>query len=87
MNKPSLDASLLVGLGDWNGDTSRVLRGRHRAAPRIPRVFIPSRWGTFRLTDEPLDEPPKRLHKAWTEAALPNECLYVLSPGETRQQD
>ena len=50
-------------------------------------VFIPSHWGTFRLTDEPLDEPPKRLHKAWSEAALPRECLHVLSPGETRQQN
>lgn len=50
-------------------------------------VFIPSHWGTFRLTDEPLDEPPKRLQKAWTEAALPKQCLYVLSPGETSQQD
>jgi len=49
-------------------------------------VFIPSHWGTFRLTDEPLDEPPRRLNRAWTEAALPKDYLHVLSPGETRRQ-
>jgi N-acyl-phosphatidylethanolamine-hydrolysing phospholipase D len=50
-------------------------------------IFIPSHWGTFRLTDEPLDEPPERLLKSWSEAALPKEYLCVLSPGETRSQD
>jgi N-acyl-phosphatidylethanolamine-hydrolysing phospholipase D len=46
-------------------------------------VFVPSHWGTFRLTDEPLDEPPRRLHAAWTNARLPENQLRVLQPGET----
>lgn len=46
-------------------------------------LFIPSHWGTFRLTDEPLDEPPRRLHSAWIAAELPENQLRVLQPGET----
>jgi N-acyl-phosphatidylethanolamine-hydrolysing phospholipase D len=46
-------------------------------------VFIPSHWGTFRLTDEPLDEPPRRLRDAWTAAKLPDSQLRVLQLGET----
>jgi len=46
-------------------------------------VFIPSHWGTFRLTDEPLDEPPRRLRAAWTAAKLPESQLRVLQLGET----
>lgn len=46
-------------------------------------VFVPSHWGTFRLTDEPLDEPPRRLLSAWTAAALPKSYLRQLQPGET----
>lgn len=46
-------------------------------------VFVPSHWGTFRLTDEPLDEPPRHLLHAWTAAGLPTSRLRQLSPGET----
>jgi len=44
---------------------------------------VPSHWGTFRLTDEPLDEPPRRLVAAWTAAELPESHLRQLNPGET----
>lgn len=46
-------------------------------------VFVPSHWGTFRLTDEPLDEPPRRLMSAWTAARLPESRLRQLQPGGT----
>ena len=46
-------------------------------------IFIPSHWGTFRLTDEPLDEPPRLLRKAWGEAHLPENHLSLIRPGET----
>jgi len=46
-------------------------------------VFVPSHRGTFRLTDEPLDEPPRHLLDAWTTARLPASLLRLLSPGET----
>jgi N-acyl-phosphatidylethanolamine-hydrolysing phospholipase D len=40
-------------------------------------------WGTFRLTDEPLDEPPKALDTALGEAGIPREDFRVLKHGET----
>jgi len=40
-------------------------------------------WGTFILTDEPLDEPPKRLSTALQENQIPKEDFLVLQHGET----
>ena len=40
-------------------------------------------WGTFILTDEPLDEPPKRLDDALRENQIPAEDFLVLKHGET----
>ena len=42
-------------------------------------------WGTFKLTDEPMDEPPKRLSLAWSRHALPVDDLWVPAHGETRE--
>jgi N-acyl-phosphatidylethanolamine-hydrolysing phospholipase D len=42
-------------------------------------------WGTFRLTVEPLDEPPRRTAAAWELAALPAERLWIMAHGETRR--
>jgi L-ascorbate metabolism protein UlaG (beta-lactamase superfamily) len=39
-------------------------------------------WGTFILTDEPLDEPPKRLAAARKEKGLSEEAFVVLKHGE-----
>lgn len=43
-------------------------------------LFIPSHWGTFRLTDEPLDEPPRFLRKAWMDAELPEPPFHWSGP-------
>jgi len=40
-------------------------------------------WGTFMLTDEPLDEPPVRLKKAMEERGIPEKEFLVLQHGET----
>lgn len=40
-------------------------------------------WGTFILTDEPLDEPPKRLTAALQENKIPAENFLVLKHGQT----
>ena len=40
-------------------------------------------WGTFILTDEPLDEPPELLKKALKEKGIPEDRFTVLKHGET----
>jgi len=40
-------------------------------------------WGTFALTDEPLDEPPRRLVQARSEAGLAEDDFFVLAIGQT----
>ncbi|MDY0042212.1 MAG: MBL fold metallo-hydrolase [Desulforhabdus sp.] len=40
-------------------------------------------WGTFILTDEPLDEPPQRLRRAMKEQGLGPQDFVVLQHGET----
>jgi N-acyl-phosphatidylethanolamine-hydrolysing phospholipase D len=40
-------------------------------------------WGTFILTDEPLDEPPERLSTALQENKIPNDDFLVLQHGQT----
>ena len=52
---------------------------------RPPRIALGIHWGTFKLTDEPMDEPPKRALAAWRAAGLPEEELWILKHGETRE--
>ena len=42
-------------------------------------------WGTFQLTDEPVDEPPAMLAGALTDAAIPAARFPALRPGEVWQ--
>jgi N-acyl-phosphatidylethanolamine-hydrolysing phospholipase D len=48
-------------------------------------VMVPMHWGTFKLTDEPMDEPPKRAIAAWVRADLPRDAFWLLAHGETRR--
>lgn len=54
------------------------------AASATGGVMMAVHWGTFKLTDEPLDEPPARVRAAWETAGLPPERLWVPLHGETR---
>jgi N-acyl-phosphatidylethanolamine-hydrolysing phospholipase D len=42
-------------------------------------------FGTFDLSDEPLDEPPRRFRAAAREAGIADEDAWVLAIGETRR--
>ena len=47
-------------------------------------VMVAMHWGTFRLTDEPLGEPPGRARAEWTRRGLRPERLWILDAGESR---
>jgi N-acyl-phosphatidylethanolamine-hydrolysing phospholipase D len=42
-------------------------------------------FGTFDLSDEPLDEPPQRFKAAAADTVLDDANAWVLNIGETRQ--
>jgi N-acyl-phosphatidylethanolamine-hydrolysing phospholipase D len=46
-------------------------------------VMVPIHWGTFKLTDEAMDEPPVRARAACQAAGLPRERYRQLAHGET----
>jgi L-ascorbate metabolism protein UlaG (beta-lactamase superfamily) len=48
------------------------------------RHFVAMHWGTFKLTDEPLDEPPARIRSLWQARGFERERLWLLGLGETR---
>ena len=54
------------------------------AADFAPPLMLAIHWGTFRLTDEPMDEPPRRAGVAWQQRRLDPSRLWVARFGETR---
>ena len=51
------------------------------------RLSVAMHWGTFRLTAEPLDEPPHLLAQAMTAAGVAADKFVVFQHGETRLLD
>ncbi|WP_051748886.1 MBL fold metallo-hydrolase [Nevskia soli] len=51
------------------------------------RLSVAMHWGTFRLTAEPLDEPPQLLAQALSAAGIAAEKFTVFRHGETRLLD
>ena len=49
------------------------------------RQAIGIHWGTFQMSDEPLDQPPHDLQAALQERGIPAQRFTVLRQGETRQ--
>jgi N-acyl-phosphatidylethanolamine-hydrolysing phospholipase D len=50
-----------------------------------PKRSLGVHWGTFELTDEALDEPPKQLVLEREAAGISEEEFFVLSIGQTRR--
>jgi L-ascorbate metabolism protein UlaG (beta-lactamase superfamily) len=48
------------------------------------RTLCAMHWGTFKLTDEALDEPPVRIRKYFAERQLDPSRLWIFDIGETR---
>ncbi len=49
------------------------------------RQSVGIHWGTFVLTDEPLDQPPRDLAAARTTQGVADDAFFVLAVGETRK--
>jgi L-ascorbate metabolism protein UlaG (beta-lactamase superfamily) len=47
------------------------------------RTFVAMHWGTFKLGDEPLDEPPRRVEEERSRRRLARERVRVPAVGET----
>ena len=56
----------------------------HSAHASHPCAMIAMHWGTFVLTDEPVDEPPRRARAAWKQRGFAPNALSILAPGEAR---
>jgi N-acyl-phosphatidylethanolamine-hydrolysing phospholipase D len=54
----------------------------HADKPRP--LMLGVHWGCFRLTDEPMDEPPRRAIERWRELGLDRERLWIARVGETK---
>ena len=48
-------------------------------------ALLPIHWGTFRLTDEPMEEPPEWTRRLWREAGHESAKLWLLRHGETKR--
>lgn len=79
----------LIPIGAY--DPRWFMHAQHVDPEEAVRIFqdvhakkaIGIHWGTFELTDEPLDEPPRRLAEAVRHAGLPPDAFTVLKFGET----
>jgi N-acyl-phosphatidylethanolamine-hydrolysing phospholipase D len=60
------------------------LRAAAGDAPDREPVFVPMHWGTFKLSDEAMDEPVMLLERAWRERGAAASDLWLLMHGETR---
>ena len=47
-------------------------------------TLVAMHWGTFKLTDEPLGEPPRRIRKLFADRGLADDRLWIFDVGETR---
>jgi hypothetical protein len=62
----------------------RALHAYH--GPSLDAVMLGVHWGTFRLTDEAILDPPRVTRDVWTRAMLPADSLWILAHGETRSR-
>jgi N-acyl-phosphatidylethanolamine-hydrolysing phospholipase D len=58
----------------------QALRG-----PGLQPPCLALHWGTFRLTDEAVEEPPNRFAQLWEHAGLQSDRNWTFKHGETRR--
>lgn len=85
---PGLDAALLP-IGAY--DPGWFMEWQHMNPEQAVQAFVDlgaqallaMHWGTFKLSDEPLEEPPRRLVAECRRRGLPDSRCRVLAVGET----
>jgi L-ascorbate metabolism protein UlaG (beta-lactamase superfamily) len=85
---PGLDAALLpIGAYDPGWFMERQHMSPEQALRALgelgARAMVAMHWGTFKLTDEPLDEPPRRLVAERERLGIAADRVRVLGVGET----
>jgi L-ascorbate metabolism protein UlaG (beta-lactamase superfamily) len=85
---PHLDVALLpIGAYDPAWFMSRQHMGPEESIRAFgdlgARQALAMHWGTFKLTDEPLDEPPALFRSAATARGLGDDVARVLAVGQT----
>jgi L-ascorbate metabolism protein UlaG (beta-lactamase superfamily) len=83
---PGLDAALLP-IGAY--EPGWFMEKQHMNPEQAVQAFVDlgaarffaMHWGTFKLTDEALDEPPKRFEAEWARRALAADRRFVLPVG------
>jgi N-acyl-phosphatidylethanolamine-hydrolysing phospholipase D len=66
-------------------ETVQAYRAMRATAPTGHRSMMATmHWGTFKLTDEAMDDPPRRTRAEWARADLPIEELWIPAHGESR---
>ena len=74
-----------MGAVHMNPEDCMAAIGQLRSTKNAERlVMVGAHWGTFKLTDEPIDEPPVRMRDDWRAGGLPEDDLWVMRHGETR---
>lgn len=64
----------------------RIYQDLADAHPDVaPPLMLGIHWGTFRLTTEALDEPPRRTRGRWRELGLDENRLWIAAIGQTRR--
>jgi N-acyl-phosphatidylethanolamine-hydrolysing phospholipase D len=65
-------------------DCAKALGQLDRAQNGKPIVVAAAHWGTFKLTDEPMNEPPQKMRDVWRAEGRNEEQLWIFRHGETR---
>lgn len=86
---PAIDWAMLP-IGAY--DPEWFMRPQHMGPEEAGRAwemlgakhFVAMHWGTFKLTDEPLGEPPERLRAWWEARGYDRARLWIPDVGETR---
>ncbi len=87
---PAIDAALLpIGAYDPGWFMERQHMNPEQALEAFARLgarsFVAMHWGTFKLTDEPREEPPRRLEAERARRGVPAAQVRVPAVGETFQ--